>query len=160
MPKPEPNPSPVDPASLRRGVDLRRHPRHACIDGGVLRVSVCPEFRGRRALLVNVSAGGIGFLVEDCLEAGTVLVFVLQGADDIELMVRLARVRHSRPHPVPADAPWLPRKSPFTRIIQGLIGASGSVAKDTAWMVGCQFDQPLSEDDVLRIVAQLKSIRV
>src|SRR3954454_20843318 len=96
--------SSIEVASLHEA-ELRQHPRHLCVDGGTLRVSVRPEFRGRRALLVDVSAGGIGFLVEEPLEAGTMLVFELKAAAGADSNNRIARVRHSRPHPVPPEAP-------------------------------------------------------
>ena len=101
MPDIQPQSSSIDVASLHEA-ELRRHRRHLCVDRGVLRLSVRPEFRGRRALLVDISAGGIGFLLEDPLETGIMLVFELKSSADAEPMNRIARVRHSRPHAVSA----------------------------------------------------------
>jgi hypothetical protein len=131
--------------------DMRRHRRHLCLDHGVLRLSVHPEFRGRRAMLVDISAGGIGFLMQDPLEAGTKLVFELRSPADGAAMTRMARVRHSRPHAVPEGAPWLPVPSAFSKIFRGLLGFS-SPASSTAWLVGCEFDAPLSDADIAQFL--------
>ncbi|MBI3821045.1 MAG: PilZ domain-containing protein [Planctomycetes bacterium] len=152
----EPNPCSIETASLREA-DLRRHPRHVCLDGGTLRLAVRPEFRGRRALLVDLSAGGIGFVLEDAQEAGTTEVFNLQGPDGTEPVSRIARVRHSRAHPTPPDAPWLPPATGFGKIFRGLFGVPAPKVEKHAWLVGCQFDRPLSEDEINQVVAQLKS---
>src|SRR5437879_3250218 len=91
-------------ADVALDMDQRKHARYLCSDGGVMRLSIRPEFRGRRGLLVDVPSGGIGFLLKDALDAGTVLVFELQAAPGMETIGRIARVRHCRPHPTPADA--------------------------------------------------------
>jgi hypothetical protein len=135
--------------------DLRKHRRHLCVDGGVLRVSVRPEFRGRQAMLVDVSAGGIGFLVEEPLDADTMLVFELKGSANAEPSNRIARVRHSRPHAMPADAPWAPPPSPFSRFLRGFFSKRTPPTRQ-AWLVGCQFDRPLSDAEIAQFLNQLQ----
>ena len=155
MPELEKDPRLLEIASLHEA-DLRRHRRHLCVDGSVLRLAVRPEFRGRRALLVDVSAGGIGFLLEDALEAETVLTFELQGPAGSDSMARIARVRHSRPHPVPADAPWLPQATKFSKLFRGLFGRQAPPPAAHAWLVGCQFDRPLSDAEIAQLLDQLQ----
>jgi hypothetical protein len=136
--------------------NLRRHPRHLCIDGSVLRLAIRPEFRGRRALLVDVSAGGIGILLESPLEAGTVLAFELKSEDGAGPMARVARVRHSRPHPAPDNAPWLPRASALSGFFRRLVGRPARTVGQ-AWLVGCEFDRPLSDSEIQLVVQQLRA---
>src|SRR6516162_2599216 len=138
--------------------DLRRHPRYLSLDGGVLRLAVRPEFRSRRALLVDVSTGGIGFLLEDALDVGTVLVLELQGLEGLESLTRIARVRHVRPRPVPARAPWLSSKPAYGRFFRRLVGLPTPPPKAQAWFVGCQFDRPLSGTEMKQLLAHLKSL--
>jgi hypothetical protein len=136
--------------------DLRRQPRQLSIDGSVLKLAVRPEFRGRRALLVDVSTGGIGFLLEDTLEPGTVLAFDLQGGDETAPATRVAKVRHARPHPVPKDAPWIPPTPAFSRFFRNLLGQSPP-QPPMGWLIGCEFDRPLSDAEVKQLLAQIKA---
>lgn len=156
MPEQEKNACSLETASLREA-DLRRFPRHLCLDAGTLRLAVRPEFRGRRALLVDLSAGGIGFLLENPLEAGTVIVLDLQGPEGTNAVGRTARVRHGRVHPVPANAPWLPQTPAFSRLFRSLFGLQKPEASSQAWFIGCEFDHPLSEADIDQVIASLKS---
>jgi hypothetical protein len=142
-------------AALQREADLRKHRRFLCVDRGVLRLSVRPEFRGRRAMLVDVSSGGIGFLVEEPLEADTMLVFDFKGSSGTEPSNRIARVRHSRPHTLPSDAPWAPPPSPFSRLLRGFFGKK-TATTPKAWLVGCQFDRPLSDAEIAQFLDQLQ----
>lgn len=150
----KPNVPALDIASLHEA-DLRRHPRQLCVDGSVLRLAVRPEFRGRRAVLIDVSAGGIGFLLKDPLEADTMLAFELQGAGDFGPITRVARVRHSRPHPTPANAPWLPPTPVFSRFFRGLFGQPTPPAIGLAWLIGCQWDKPMSDAEIAILLDQL-----
>lgn len=147
-------PSP-DVGSLHQA-DLRRQPRQLSVDGSVLRLAVRPEFRGRRAVLVDVSSGGIGFLLEDSLEPGTVLAFDLQGSAGAGPTTRVARVRHSKPHPAPANAPWLPPTPAISKFFRNMFGRPAPKPA-TAWLIGCEFDRPLNEEEVRHLIAQLKS---
>lgn len=128
-------------------MENRKHPRAFCIDRGIMRLCVRPEFRGRRALLVDVSVGGIGILLEESLEKGTVLVFEMKSAAGAEAFGRIARVRHSRPHPVPPDAPWLTPKPIFSRLVRQIFGGAAPDA-ESAWLIGCEFECPLTDDEL------------
>ena len=151
---PEPEPSIVMSDADLTVSDGRTHSRFVCMDGNLVRLAIRPHFKGRLAMLVDVSEGGISFVMEDALEPGTVLAFELKGADEAQPVGRLARVRHSRPHPVPADAPWLPKVSPFSKVFRNLFGG-GAPAKPHAWLVGCKFDRPLTESEVKQLLEQL-----
>src|SRR5262249_18840745 len=103
-----------------RVTNLRRHERFLCFDGCVMRLAIRPEFRCRRALLLNVSSGGLGFLLDMPLETGTVLAMELGNTEE-ETKGLVARVVHSRPHPIPAEAPWLPRPSRLARLVRWVL---------------------------------------
>ena len=137
-------------------MEHRQHTRHLCNDGSVLRLSVRPEFRGRQALLVDVSAGGIGFLLEDALKPGTVLVFELQGSSGMDTIGRIARVRHCRPQATPADAPWLPPTPAVAQLFRGIFGHKPAAIERKAWLLGCQFDRPLEQHEVKQLLKQFK----
>ncbi len=155
MPDPEPKTCSIGAAPSHQA-DLRRHNRFLCVDSGVLRLAVRPEFKGRRALLVDVSAGGIGFLLENAIEAGTMLAFELKDATGAESMARVARVRHSRPHPVPENAPWLSPAPAFSKLFRRLFGKQ-EPSPSQAWLVGCEFDRPLNENEITQLIQQLKA---
>ena len=153
MPDIQQQPDSIETASLHEA-DLRKHRRHLCVDSGVIRLSVRPEFRGRRALLVDISAGGIGFLLEEPLDAGMMLVFELKTGTGAEPMNRIARVRHSRLHSVPLEAPWLPQSSGLGKIFRGLFGLKAPPPAQ-AWLVGCEFDRSLSDTEIGQFLDQL-----
>jgi hypothetical protein len=153
------DPSLIESASLA-SAELRRDARYVCIDAGVLRLAVRPEFRGRRGVMVDVSARGIGFLLEHALEAGTVLVFEVRTPSGMETIGRIARVRHSRPNPVPPDAPWLPRTPALSEFFRRIFGQQASTPVGQAWLVGCEFDQPLHEDEIKQLLDPCQAQRV
>jgi len=138
-------------------MEQRKYDRHLCIEGGVMRLSVRPEFRGRRAVLFDVSTGGIGFLLEDALETGTVLVFELQTPPGVAPIGRIARVRHCRPHATPPDAPWLPATPVLSNVFRKLFGLKQQIPPADSWLVGCQFDRPLNETEVKQLLASLQN---
>jgi PilZ domain len=140
------------------GSELRQHPRIVCVDGGALRLSVRPEFRGRRAVLIDISSGGIGFVMEEPLPTGTTLVFELSGHLEIDSVGRLARVRHCRPHPMPADAPWLPPVPVVSRFFRNIFRMPGPRPEGHAWLVGCEFDRPLSDAEMQQIAERLNAL--
>lgn len=148
-----------DTCPATKEAEQRRHPRHLCIDGKIMRLAVRPEFRGRRALMFDVSVSGIGFLLQDALELETILVFELQGPDGTDTVGRIARVRHCRQHAIPADAPWLPPTSTLGKLFRGLFGLKTPQPQGHAWLVGCEFDRPLSEDELKQLVEHLTSFR-
>lgn len=133
--------------------EQRRHPRFVGIDANVLRLAVRPEFRGRRGLIVDVSASGMGFLLADPVDQGTALVFELRVPSSEEIITRIARVRHNRPHPAPIDAPWLPRSSGLSQFFRRMFGGAGQPGpRGEAWMVGCEFDRPLTELEIKQLL--------
>lgn len=136
-----------DSTPLRSGPDLRQHPRLLCVDGGVLRLSVRPEFRGRPALMLDISAGGIGLVLQEPIAVDAQLVFELRSEEGLDSIGRLARVRHCRPHPTPGDAPWLPATPLVSRIFRTMFRAQAAPL-EPAWFVGCEFDRPLSDAEL------------
>ena len=138
--------------------DQRRSPRYLCVDGGVVRLAVRPEFRGRRGLIVDVSVGGIAFLLEAPLELDTVLVFELPAPQPSDAFSRIARVRHLRPHTTPADAPWLRPARSFSRLFRTLFNQKPEpIPAGPAWLIGCEFDRTLTEDELRQFLDRLKS---
>jgi hypothetical protein len=148
MPDLQQAPSSVDAGPAEP--EQRRHDRHVCLDGGVLRLAIRPVFGGRLALLLDVSLGGLGLLLPEPLESGTVLAVELGGPAE-ESGKHLARVVHCEPHSTPRDAPWLPRR-PLLRFIRQVLGLPATPPAEVAWRIGCQFNKSLSEDELQRIV--------
>lgn len=142
--------------SAARRADLRQHPRVICVDGGVLKLAVRPEFRGRLALMLDISAGGIGLVLQEPLDPGTVLVFELRDEGGLEAIGRLARVRHCRPHPTPADAPWLPPAPLVSRLFRTMFRLQ-TPAEAPAWFAGCEFDRPLSDAEMQQVHRRLQA---
>ena len=132
--------------------DQRRHTRYVGIEAGVLRLAIRPEFRGRRGLIVDVSTSGMGFLLAEPLDAGTALVFELPIPGSVTTITRIARVRHNRPHPVPTEAPWLPRTQGLSQFFRRMFGTPAQTPRGQAWLVGCEFDQPLTEDEIKQLL--------
>jgi hypothetical protein len=145
------------PVADTQASDLRQHPRIMCMDGGVLRLAVRPEFRGRRALMLDISTGGIGFVLQEPLEPDTVFVFELKSEPGLEALGRLARVRHCRPHPTPLDAPWLPPTPLVSRIFRSMFRMQAPPEGD-AWFVGCEFDRPLSDAEMKQLAERLQAL--
>jgi hypothetical protein len=136
-------------------LDQRKHARFLCMEGGVLKLSVRPEFRGRRAYLIDLSSTGIGFIVEEALVADSVIVFELQSPEGHGVN-RTARVRHARPHPAPDDAPWVPKPAVLSQLYRTLFGSSTS-APPMAWLVGCEFDHPISVQEIRQFLQSLNA---
>jgi len=141
------------------GLEQRKQQRYICVDGGLMRLSVRPEFRGRRAMLVDLSTGGIGFLVEEALETGAMMVFELQGPGDTGPLTRLARVRHCRAHPTPLDAPWAAKTPVLSNFFRGLLGIQTAKTVATSWLIGCQFEKPLDQADLQHFLDRLKTVQ-
>ena len=137
--------------------EQRQFLRHMCIDGGALRLSVRPDFRGRKALLIDVSTGGIGFVLEDKLDSETVLAFEMK-APGGESIGRLAKVRHCRPTPTPDNAPWVPPAPAVSRIFRRFFGVpEQKAAQQMSWFVGCEFDRSLTEQELALFLASLEA---
>ena len=140
------------------GSEQRKHARHLGVEGGVLRLAVRPEFGGRQAKLVDVSAGGLAFLLQESPFPGAMFVFELRvGIDDDEPMTRIARVRHCRSHPTPPDAPWLAPKPGFSNVFRRLLGMKDPEPPPEAWLIRCELDPPLTPEEIEGFLAQLQA---
>ena len=146
-----------EPAVKPEGANLRQHPRILCVDGGVLRLAIRPEFRGRQAVLLDISTGGIGFILKDRVEPGSALVFELKGEPGMDGIGRMARVRHCRPHPTPPEAPWLPKTPVFSKILRTLLRMEEPKPEGHSWFVGCEFDRPLSEAEMKQFLEHMQA---
>jgi PilZ domain len=136
--------------------DQRCHERHRSLESHVLRLAIRPAFGGRPALLSDLSAGGVGFLLDRPLEQGDVLAVELGGPDG-SAPPRIAQVRHCRPCPVPADAPWLPPAPLLARFGRWLFGSEKARPEGVAWVVGCRFTRPLAEEELTEYLGQCRA---
>lgn len=137
------------PAAAATASRRARH-RHVVVDGGTVHLAIRPTFGGRRGLLVDVSAGGVGLVLDAPLTVGAALA-VQVSASGVE--ARPARVAHCRPHPAPADAPWLSwRERMAVASCRILRLPEPRVAR--AWFVGCEFARPLADDELSEILGR------
>jgi len=145
----------AQPAAATSGGACRRaHVRYLCRRGLELRLAIRPTYRGHRALIHDLSAGGVGLLLAVPLDVGTA-VAVEVGGESAVACSRLARVAHVRPHPAPPRAPWLPRPHPLLALVRRLL--RGPEPPGDCWFVGCQFEQPLGEDEVWRLLRGVRA---
>jgi hypothetical protein len=147
----------LDPESANEA-DGRRHVRYVSFQGNVLKLAVRPAFGGRAAMLIDVSAGGVGFLLDIPLKVGDVLALNLNSADASGSSVRLARVRHCRPHPLPPDAPWLPRPSALSRVASWFMSRPAATPSGEAWLIGCAFNRPLGKAELEMLIDNLRQL--
>ena len=146
-------PAPVVPSRLvpdsapPESANQRTHLRHPSLESNVLRLAIRPAFGGRPALLVDVSAGGVGFLLDRPLEVEDVLAIELHDPDGGNAP-KLAEVRHCRPCRIPANAPWLPHVAPVAKFCRWFFGMATPESEGRAWMVGCRFTRPLSDEEL------------
>src|SRR5258708_34991127 len=78
---------------------------YECRPGKIVYLAVRPSFHSFPALVHDVSANGIGFLLNRSLEPGTVLALQLRGGRPGTSLIRMAHVIHARP-PLPVrDTP-------------------------------------------------------
>jgi hypothetical protein len=139
------------PGNEYRGLAMnqRAHVRYPCGPGLGLRLAVRPTYRGHRALIHDLSAGGVGLLLAERLEVGTTIAIEV-GGDSEAAQSRRARVVHTRPHAAPPDAPWRPKAHPLLALVRRLLGGRERAAD--CWFIGCQFDEPLTEEELRRLV--------
>ncbi len=137
-------PAPVEEAR-RAGVDDRDGARHPAPEPRVVRLAIRPSFQSFPALVHDVSATGIGFLLDRPLESGTVLALQLRGERPGASFIRMARVVHARRHLPVKNAPWV-KKKPFFQNLLTFLGSGSSAKKpeDFIWLIGCQLSPPLS----------------
>ena len=104
-------------------------------------------------MIVDVSTSGMGFLLAEPVETGTALVSrASESPAARETITRIARVRHNRSYPVPAEAPWLPRTPGLGRLFRRMFGSAPESPRGEAWLVGCEFDRPLTEDEIKQLL--------
>jgi hypothetical protein len=138
----------MSPAAEDALADQRNHQRHLSLEGGVVRLAVRPAYRGQLAILMDLSAGGLGLLVGEPLEPGSVLAFDLFLPQGPDARGRLAYVRHCTPYPAPKDAPWHRPRPLVPRLLRRLVGLDASRPEEPAWLIGCEFNRPLADDEL------------
>jgi hypothetical protein len=143
-------------ADLSPTIENRIHARHLCLESKVVRFALRPEFRGRRALLLDVSTGGIGFLLQEPLEVGTVLTVEMPRPGN-DALGRMARVRHCCARAVPYDAPWLPNTPAMLQLLRWLFDLHTLTPEGKGWHVGCEFDRSLSAEELQALLAALRT---
>ncbi len=141
---PAPKPAPV---TAPQPTDQRRHERLDSVRGGTLRIAVRPTYRGHPALLLNVSSGGLGFLIETPLAAGAVVAVEVCGRIPGEGVSRMARVCHCCPYFVPGST--TPEQTPtLLRFVRRLIGMPTPAPQPRFWLIGAEFSRPLEADEL------------
>jgi PilZ domain-containing protein len=93
------NPSPTSPHEADTNpeleIDRRAQPRHNCGSARVVHLAIRPSFRAVRAIVSNVSAGGLGLTFNRALDPGTILAVQVRGRRLGVSLVRVARVVHA-----------------------------------------------------------------
>jgi len=138
----------------RAGVEGRTQKRYRCRERNIVRFAVRPSFQNYVALVSDVSVNGIGFLIDQPLEKGTVLALQLRGGGHGTSMVRLAKVMHVRRHLPIKDAPWI-RKKPWLQSFLSFFGGDDRKDPEFVYLVGCRFSPPLAEEDLEMICGPL-----
>lgn len=98
--------------------DRRALPRQRSSCGWPVRLLARPSFRAYRALLRDVSFRGIGLLVEESLDVGTMLAVQLRSKHTQVSGILTATVRHATPLP------------------------------DGTCVVGCSLNRPLTDEEI------------
>jgi hypothetical protein len=76
-------------------LERRAQPRHNCGSARVIHLAIRPSFRAVRAIVSNVSAGGLGLTFNRALDPGTILAVQVRGRRLGVSLVRVARVVHA-----------------------------------------------------------------
>ncbi len=136
----------LEPHSALRlpGVEHRIQKRYRCCERKVARVLIKPSFQNFPALIHDLSLNGVGLLLDRPLEAGMVLALHLGGLDPSEPVIRLAQVKHVRPHRSVADAPWRKKRRLFEQLLGFFSQNEGSHLPEAIHLAGCKFDRPLT----------------
>lgn len=135
---------------LPAGRDARSQERYHCRPRTVIRLAVRPSFRSFPALVHDVSADGIGILLDQPLEPGTVLAVQLHGERPGLSMIRLAHVVNVRRHLPVRNAPWIKKKPLFKGLFNFFTVSSSTSrpAEDLIWLIGCRLRPPLSQEEL------------
>jgi len=137
-------------ARRRAGVEGRGKRRYRCREKGIVQLAVRPSFQSFPALVHDVSANGIGFLLDRSLTLDTVLALQLQGERPGISVIRMARVVHVRRHLPVKNAPWV-KKKPLLRSLLAFFSSGsggGTSSADFIWLIGCRLSPPLSEEEL------------
>jgi hypothetical protein len=148
------DPATSTPGSPQSGAESRSEKRYRGRKGSGLRLAIRPSFQNLSALVHDLSASGIGFLLDRPLEPGTTLALQLKfGRDDDDSVVRTARVVHVRPHLPVNNAPWVKRKPLLKVMFSFLAGGKEekSAAEKQVWLVGCRMSPPLSPEELIAL---------
>jgi hypothetical protein len=95
----------------------------------------------------DVSADGIGFLLDRPLDLETVLALQLRGERPGTSVIRMARVVHVRRHLPVKNAPWVKKKPLLRSLFAFFSSVSGerTSGENFIWLIGCRLSPPLSE---------------
>ncbi len=149
MPQPE-KPATTNQGPRRAGVEGRTQKRFRCREQKLVKVAVRPTFQSFSALVHDVSASGIGFVLQHPLELGTVLALQLKGGRPGTSLVRTAKVVHLRRHLPVKNAPWS-RKKPFLKVLLSYLSPAQEqkeADQDFVWLVGCRISPPLTREEL------------
>ena len=129
----------------RAGVEARKQKRYSCREKQLVRFAVRPTFENFHALVHDISASGIGFLLDRPLEEGTSLVLQLRGGRPGTSLVRTAKVVHVRRHLPVKNAPWS-KKKPLLRVLLSLLSGSSEEksGEQFVYLIGCRLNPPLT----------------
>jgi c-di-GMP-binding flagellar brake protein YcgR len=116
---------PPEPPERPPGEERRGYVRYHYRSAPALRYQVRASFEAGWAVLRDISAGGVGLLLSERLAPGSVVLIRLGDSLPEGAQTRLARVVHA------------------------------TARRSGAWLVGCEFTPPLSEEELAAIRLQL-----
>ncbi len=106
---------------------------------------------------MDVSTGGIGVVLEEALPAGTRVVFEVLASPGGPGLSRMAKVRHCRKCKAPEYAPWQPPAANVSAFFRTLFRLNTPQPAAEGWFIGCEFETPMVQDDVDRLMAMLRT---
>jgi hypothetical protein len=141
----------------RAGVEGRSQRRYRCREEKVVRLALKPTFQNFSALVHDLSYNGIGFLLPEPLDVGSVLALQLRGGQKGTSLVRTAKVVHVRRHLPVKSAPWV-KKRPLLKVLLSLLGGGKGQKKleqNCVWLIGCRISPPLTEKELASFAGSL-----
>jgi hypothetical protein len=108
--------------AVASGRECREALRHPCSSNFLIRLLVRPSFQNLRAFVNDLSLTGIGLLLNRALSVGDALAIQLWQEEYAPISIRLARVAHA------------------------------TLQADGWWLVGCRFEQPLHEGELVALL--------
>jgi hypothetical protein len=134
----------------RAGIEGRTQKRYRCREEQVVRLALKPTFHNFSALVHDLSRNGIGFLLQEPLDIGSVLALQLRGGQKGTSLVRTAKVVHVGRHLPVRSAPWM-KKKPLLKVILSFLGgrqAEKEPGQDFIWLIGCRLSPPLTREEL------------